>query len=92
MQDAAIFARDSVSGPAMTIGYSMATGASLDDIETWPSQIETVTAAQIQDVARRYLDPSNTELRQVRGFLRVEEQEVAPETAPTLEATQENAP
>jgi zinc protease len=92
MQDAAIFVRDSVSGPAMTIGYSMATGASLDDIETWPSQIETVTAAQIQDVARRYLDPSNTELRQVRGFLRVEEQEVAPETAPTLEATQENAP
>ena len=57
MQDAAIYARDSLSGPAMVIGYSLATGSTLEEVETWPSQIDGVTAAQIRSVAEEYLNP-----------------------------------
>ena len=46
-----------LSGPAMVIGYSLATGASLDDVETWPAQIDAVTAEQVQAVAAAYLNP-----------------------------------
>lgn len=44
----AAFARDSVAGPAMVIGQAMATGTTLEDIETWPAQIGGVTAAQVR--------------------------------------------
>ncbi len=57
MQGDAIYARDSLSGPAMIIGYSMITGSSLDDIENWAQNIEKVTKEQIQEVARFYLNP-----------------------------------
>lgn len=57
MQGEAIYARDSLSGPAMVIGYNLVTGATLDDIEYWPQKIETVTKAQIKDAATLYLNP-----------------------------------
>jgi zinc protease len=57
LQDQAIFARDSLSGPAMIIGQALATGSSLDQIETWPQQVSAVTTAQIQAVAAKYLNP-----------------------------------
>lgn len=53
----AIFARDSLSGPAFIIGYNLMTGSSLDDIENWPQQIEGVTADDILEAAKLYLDP-----------------------------------
>lgn len=57
MQADAVFALDSVSGPAMIVGYNLITGATLDDIEYWPYRIETVTKEQVQDVAQTYLNP-----------------------------------
>lgn len=57
MQADAIYARDSLSGPAMIIGYNLVTGSTLDDVEYWPRDISNVTLAQIQDVAARYLNP-----------------------------------
>ncbi|MGH1375394.1 MAG: M16 family metallopeptidase [Alphaproteobacteria bacterium] len=57
MQAEAIFARDSLTGPAMVIGYNMVTGMSLDDIESWPLQIASVTQGQIQAAAHAYLNP-----------------------------------
>lgn len=57
LQAEAIFARDSLSGPAMTIGYNMVTGSTLDDIEYWPQKISAVTKEQVQDVAKRFLNP-----------------------------------
>lgn len=57
MHAEAVYARDSLTGPAMIIGYSMITGSSLDDIETWPAQIQTVTADQVKAVAATYLNP-----------------------------------
>lgn len=56
MQDAAIYARDSFSGPAMTFGHAITTGSTIDDVEDWPDLIQTVTAAQIQAVAKKYMD------------------------------------
>ncbi len=55
--DSAVYARDSLSGPAMIIGSALATGSSLDDIEYWPSKIEAVSAQQVTEVAKAYLDP-----------------------------------
>ncbi len=57
MQSEAIYARDSLSGPAMILGYSMITGASLDDVENWAQDIKSVTKQQVQEVARKYLNP-----------------------------------
>ncbi len=57
MQADAIYARDSLSGPAMIIGYNLVTGSSLDDIEYWPERVSHVTKEQVQDVAKKYLNP-----------------------------------
>lgn len=63
MKDAADYARDSLTGPAMVIGSALVTGGTLDDVEYWPYDIETVTAAQVQDVARRFINPDDTAMR-----------------------------
>ncbi len=53
----AIYAMDSVSGPAMILGYNLITGMPLEDIEYWPYLIENVSTADIQAVATKYLNP-----------------------------------
>ena len=40
----------------MIIGQNLASGVSLDDVQTWPTQIGAVTAEDVLRVARRYLD------------------------------------
>jgi len=57
LQTEAVYARDSLSGPAMVIGYSLITGSTLDDVEYWPHNIEKVTAEQIKAVATAFLNP-----------------------------------
>ncbi|MCB1782454.1 MAG: insulinase family protein [Alphaproteobacteria bacterium] len=70
MQADAIYARDSLSGPAMTIGYGLITGSTLDDIEYWPRDIEMVSADQVQDVAKRFLNPdAPAKIPPVTGYL-----------------------
>ncbi len=82
LEAAAIYARDSLAGPAMTVGQALATGQSLEDVESWPERIETVTAAQVQEVAAKYLDPDNPDApMHVTGYLTGRES-VAPETTP----------
>ena len=56
LQDQAVFARDSLSGPAMIFGQALTTGLTIDDIENWAEDITTVTPAQVQHVAQKYLD------------------------------------
>lgn len=63
MKDAADYARDSLTGPAMVIGAALVTGGTLDDVEYWPYDIEGVTAAQVQDVAKRFLNPDDSGMR-----------------------------
>ncbi len=71
LQDDAIYARDSLTGPAMVFGNALATGSNLDDVEYWPYKISMVTAAQIQAVAKKYLDPDNPpDHPPVTGYLR----------------------
>lgn len=70
LKDATIYALDSLSGPAMQIGYALVTGSSLDDIEYWPHDIENVSAAQIQAVVTKYLNPNQPwEYPPVTGYI-----------------------
>jgi len=67
--DSEIYARDSVMGPAMVVGQSLAYGLSLDDIETRPAKIEAITSQQVQDVLKKYLDVKNPKHLPVTGYL-----------------------
>lgn len=70
MQDEAIYARDSLTGPAMVIGAGLATGRSLDDIEYWPYDIGAVSAEQVVAVASMFLNPDKpTDHPPVSGYL-----------------------
>ena len=62
LQAEAIYALDSLSGPAMIIGYNIITGSTLDDIEYWPQKISAVTKEQVQNVAHTYLNPDTPSL------------------------------
>ncbi len=53
----AVYARDSLEGPAMIFGSALTTGSSVDDIEYWTYDIAEVTAQDILDAAKKYLDP-----------------------------------
>jgi zinc protease len=52
LQAQAILARDSLSGPAHSIGEAVATGQSIDDVENWPDDIAAVTTAQVNEAMR----------------------------------------
>lgn len=56
----AIFARDSVTAPARIIGAALASGLSIEDIESWPERIATVTADDVLAAARAVLKPERS--------------------------------
>ena len=60
-----IFARDNQSGMANIYGSTLATGGTVADIAAWPDRIRKVTAADIQAVAAKYLNPDHS----VAGYL-----------------------
>jgi zinc protease len=62
---AMIFARDSQSGMANIYGSTLATGGTVADIAAWPDRIRKVTAADVQAVAAKYLNPDHS----VVGYL-----------------------
>lgn len=51
----AIFARDSVTAPARIIGASLASGLSIEEIESWPDRVAKVTAEDVAKAARAVL-------------------------------------
>lgn len=55
--DSAVFARDSVSGPARVFGAALASGQTVDDVEAWPARIEAVTVDQVNAAARAVFRP-----------------------------------
>ena len=55
LQDSAVYLRDSVTGPAMIIGRATAAGMTLDEIESWPSLLERVTAEDVSLVSQKWL-------------------------------------
>jgi zinc protease len=55
MQDAAIYARDSLRTGAYVLGGAITTGRRIEDVEQWPERIATVTHAQVQAAAKAVL-------------------------------------
>ncbi len=52
MRSQAIYARDSLDGPARIVGTALATGRSLEEVETWPQHIGAVTVDEVNAAAR----------------------------------------
>lgn len=61
----AVYARDSLSGGARTLGAALASGLSINDVESWPDKIAAVTVEQIHQAARAVFDNN----RSVTGLL-----------------------
>ncbi len=57
MRAQAIYARDSLSGTAQTIGAALTTGRTIADVEAWPERIAAVTPDQVNAAARAVLRP-----------------------------------
>lgn len=55
----AAYARDSLTGPAQALGEALATGQTIDDVESWPVRIDSVTVDQVNAAARDVLGKSN---------------------------------
>jgi zinc protease len=60
MQAAAIYAHDSLTGPANIVGAALATGGTMADVAAWPERIGAVTPADIQAAARAVLVERNS--------------------------------
>jgi zinc protease len=52
MRAQAVYARDSLDGPARIVGAALANGRALDDVETWPQHIGRVTVDEVNAAAR----------------------------------------
>jgi zinc protease len=61
----AIYAADSQMELARWYGSTLTTGGTIKDVQEWPDRIKAVTAQQVQDAARHWLDKR----RSVTGFL-----------------------
>jgi zinc protease len=61
----AVYTHDSQASMARWYGGSLMTGATVNDVTKWPERIRAVTAAQVQEAARHWLDMR----RSVTGYL-----------------------
>jgi len=55
LQDAAIFARDSISAPSRVLGNALVSGRTVEDVEAWPDRIGAVTVDAVNKAARSLL-------------------------------------
>ncbi|HEV7371792.1 pitrilysin family protein [Arenibaculum sp.] len=79
----AVFARDSLSGPAYSFGTALTTGGTVEDVEVWPERIAAVTAEQVNAAARAVLGQSGF----VVGLLLPAEEEAAASAPAATPAT-----
>jgi zinc protease len=61
----AIYANDNQRSMAQWYGAALATGATVDEVQTWPDRIRVVEAQAVREAARRWLDLR----RSVTGYL-----------------------
>jgi zinc protease len=61
----AVYANDNQRMMAQWYGSALATGATVDQVRTWPDRMRAVSAAAVHDAARRWLDKR----RSVTGYL-----------------------
>jgi zinc protease len=76
----AIYAQDNQASMARWYGAALTTGATVDDVKLWPSRIRAVTAEQVQEAARQWLDKR----RSVTGYL-IKDTSPRAEKAETIE-------
>ena len=65
LRAAEIYARDDVSNLADTYGSALAIGLTVQDVQDWPKLLDSVTSAEVMDVARAVLRRENS----VTGWL-----------------------
>lgn len=58
--DGALYARDSVAGPAMVIGQGLASGLTLNQIEGWAQAIKAIKNQDVNDIAKEFLNSQNS--------------------------------
>jgi zinc protease len=56
----AIYSLDNQTALANILGQALALGRDLQDVQTWPSRIQAVTAEDVQAVAQKYLRPEDS--------------------------------
>jgi zinc protease len=61
----AIYTQDNQASMARWYGTALMSGATVEDVQRWPDRIRAVTAGQVQDVARQWLDKR----RSATGYL-----------------------
>jgi zinc protease len=61
----AVYAQDNQVSMARWYGSALMSGATVNDVRGWPDRIRKVTAAEVQDAARHWLDKR----RSVTGYL-----------------------
>jgi zinc protease len=59
LQDAAVFARDSIAAPARILGTALMNGRAIADVESWPERIGAVTVDAVNAAARAVLRKKN---------------------------------
>jgi len=74
MITAAAYARDGVSGPANAIGAALATGGTIEDVESWPDRVAAVTKDDVDKALRAVLSRPD----HVTGLLLPAEEEKRP--------------
>jgi len=55
LKAAAVYARDSLFNPGRVLGMALTTGQSVDDVESWPARIDSVTPQDVAAAARKVL-------------------------------------
>jgi zinc protease len=61
----AVYAQDNQAALARWYGTALATGQTVKDVQGWPDLIRSVTADEVRDAARKWLQPR----RSVTGYL-----------------------
>ena len=61
----AIYAQDNQSSMARWFGVALSTGSTVQDVLNWPDRIKAISAAQVQNAARTWLDKR----RSATGYL-----------------------
>jgi zinc protease len=66
----AIYSLDNQTALANIVGQALVIGRTLQDVQSWPSRIQQVTAEQVQAVAEKYLQPESS----ATGYLEPEQE------------------
>lgn len=69
LQDESVYERDSLTGPAMMLGYQLVSGLTLDQAERWVHDLENVTAGDVQKIIADYLVSTSNKYHAVTGHL-----------------------